>query len=60
MYVANDIESTFCQPCTKYRTEVDCRLTEKDELIETQNTFSEQTDRLMSHIKIFTANLQNL
>ena len=60
MWVTNDPESTFCQPCSKYRTEVDCRLTEKNELIKTQNTFRGQTNQLISYIQIFTANLQNL
>ena len=60
MHVTKGIESTFCPPCTKYRTEVDCRLTEKNELIATQNTFREQTNQLISRIEIFTANLQNL
>ena len=60
MLVTNDIESTFRQPCTKYKTEVDCCLTEKDELIKTQNTFREQANQLISHIEIFTANSQNL
>ena len=58
--VTNDTESTFCQPCTKYRTEVDWRLTEIDELIKTQNICREQADQLISHIEIFTGNLQNL
>ena len=49
MKVTNDIESTFCQPCTKYRSEVNCRVTEKDELIKTQNTFREKTNQLVSH-----------
>ena len=60
MQVTNDIESTFCQPSTKYRTEVDCRLTEKYELIKTENTFREQENQLISHMEIFTVNLQNL
>ena len=61
MKVTNDIESTFCQPCTKYRSEVNCRVTEKDELIKTQNTFREKTNSWYhTHIKIFIANLQNL
>ena len=58
--VTNDIESTYCQPCAKYRTKVDSFPTEKDEIIKTQNTFREQTNQLLSHIEIFTANLQNL
>ena len=37
IYVTNDAESTFCQTCIKYRTEVDCCLTKKYEL-KTQNT----------------------
>ena len=53
-------ESTFCQPCTKYRTEVDWRLTEIDELTKTQNICREHASQLISHIEIFTANLQNL
>ena len=60
MQVTNDTESTFSQPSTKYRTEVDCRLAEKDELIKTHNTFREQTNQLISHIELFTAKLQNL
>ena len=40
--------------------EVDCRLTEKDKLIKTQNILTEQTNQLISHIETFTANLQNL
>ena len=58
--VINDIDSTFCQSCTKYRTEIDCLLTGKDELIKTQNTSREQTNQLISHIETCTANLQNL
>ena len=58
--VTNDTESTFCQPCTKYRTEVDWRLTEIDELTKTQNICREHASQLISHIEIFTANLQNL
>ena len=29
MQVTNDIESTLCQSCTKYRTKIDCLLTDK-------------------------------
>ena len=60
MKATNNIKSTFCQPCTIYRTEINCRLTEKDELIKTLNIFREQTNQLILHIEIFTANLQNL
>ena len=55
--VTNDIESRLCQPCIKYRTEVDCHETKKDELIKTQNILKEQTNQLISHIKTFTTNL---
>ena len=41
MLVANGIESTFYQSCTKCRTEVDCSVTEKYDLITTKNTFRE-------------------
>ena len=60
MHVTNDIANTFCQSCTKYRIEIDCFLTEKDELIKTQSTLREQTNQLISHIGTCTANLQNL
>ena len=57
MHVTNDIVNTFCQSCTKYRIEIDCFLTEKDELIKTQSTLREQTNQLISHIGTCTANL---
>ena len=40
--------------------EVDRHLSEKDKLIKTQNTSREQTNQLISHIKIITKNFQNL
>ena len=49
MKATNNIKSTFCQPCTIYRTEINCRLTEKDELIKTLNIFREQTNQLILH-----------
>ena len=60
MQLTNHTESKFSQPPTKYRNGVDCLITEKDEPIKTHNTFREQTNQLISHIKLFTANLQNL
>ena len=42
IYVTNDAESTFCQTCIKYRTEVYCCLTKKCEL-KTQNTKRHKT-----------------
>ena len=52
-----DIESRLCQPCIKYRTEVDCHETKKDELIKTPSILKEQTNQLISHIKQFATNL---
>ena len=60
MQVTNDIESTFCQSGTKYRTKIDRLLTEKDGLIKAQNILREETDQLISHTETFAANFQNL
>ena len=51
MMVTNDTERTFYQGCTKDRAQVDLLLTEKDELINTQNTFRKQINQLQSSIE---------
>ena len=57
MQVTNDIESTFYQGCTICRTQIDLFLTEKDELIKTQNTLRKHINHLQSYIETLTANL---
>ena len=50
MQVANGIEGTFYQGCTKCRTQLGLLLTEKDKLIKTPNTLWRQINQLQSNI----------
>ena len=59
MLVTNDIERTFYQGCTKYKTQLDF-LTKKDKLIKTSNTLRKQINQLQSNIETLTMNLKNL
>ena len=47
MQVTDNNESIFCQSCTKCRTQIDLLLTEKDELIKTQNILRKQINQLL-------------
>ena len=42
MQVTNDIEKTFYQTCTKFKTQIDLLLSEEVELIKTQKTLRRQ------------------
>ena len=46
MQLTNDIESTFYQGCTMYKTLTDLLQTKKDELIKTRNTLRKQINQL--------------
>ena len=51
MQEINDIENTFCQSCTKYKSQSDCFQTEKHELSKIQNTLRKQTNKLQLDIE---------
>ena len=57
MLVTNDIERTFYQDCTKYKTRIELLLTEKDKLIKTANTLRKQINQLQLNIELLSVNL---